>query len=149
MTSTVKTKNPAASLMQSFGFLPSVLQSPQNRNILEAAGVQAGTIHQHKGGRDSMPGLKPFVLLEHHTGWEELCTPWGPLYSQPQVWVHGVQAFFLGRTGILAWSQDAASLLSVLTVQLWAKFHICCLNLLKWTWAWQQAVNNNRYFLYQ
>lgn len=140
MTSTVKTKNPAASLMQSIGSLPSVLQSPLNRNILEAVGVQAGTIHQHMGRRDPIPGLKPYVLLGHHTGWEELCIPRGALSSQPQIWVHGFQVTFLGRTGILAWNQDEASLLPVVTVQLWAKFHICCLKLLKWLWAWQWAV---------
>lgn len=141
MTSTVKTRNSAASLLQPIGtkisydfsassaantvsscfhfpflFSPSVLQSPLNRNILEGVGVQAGFILQHKGKRNPMPGLKPFLLLEHFPGWEELCTPWGTLSSQPQISVHGIQVSLLGRTGILAWSQDAASMLPVLTV---------------------------------
>lgn len=75
MTSTVKTKNSAASLMQSIGFLPSVLQSPLNRNILEAVGGQAGTIQQHEGRTDLMPGLKPFVVPEHGTGGESCVLP--------------------------------------------------------------------------
>lgn len=104
MASTAKTRNSAASLVQSIGtkissdrhstlqpallltlvsscfhfpflFSPSVLQSPLNRNILEAGGVQGSFNLQRKGRRHTMPVLKPFVLLEHLTGWEELCTP--------------------------------------------------------------------------
>lgn len=65
MVSIVKTRNSPASLMQSIGFLPSVLRSALNGNTLEAVEVQVGCIHWHKGGRNPMPGLKPLVLLEH------------------------------------------------------------------------------------
>lgn len=137
MASIVKTRDSPASLMQSIGFQPSVLQSALNRNALEAVGDQTGCIHRHKGGRDPMPGLKPLVLLEHSQAGKSCVLPEVPFPPNLRSWL---PSFFFRESRDSGMNRAAISMLPLLTLQLWAKFHICCLKLLKWTWAWQWAM---------